>query len=359
MIIRKEFLSTMKDKRTRAILIAPVIVQSMIFGYVAIYDLNNVPYALLDLSHSRESAELVAKFDGNAAFERVRTLANSTEISEVIDAGEVLLVVTIPPNFSQSLLKEKAASIQVITDGRNTMTASLASSYVGQIVGNFNAVRNSNLNAVTVETISWYNPNLETRWNFLSVLMIMLSLVQVLMLSGLSVAREREQGTFDQLLVTPLSPLQILIGKAVAPVVIGIFQATLVLLICQFWFKIPFAGDLFSLYLTLFVFILTCVGIGLSISAISQTMQQVMVYCFVLLMPMVLLSGMATPVENMPEFLQTVTYANPMRFALDSVRRIYLEGSTFLDVAFNFVPMLTVAAITLPVAAYLFRNNIE
>ena len=359
MIIRKEFLSTIKDPKTKAILIAPVIVQSLIFGYVASYDLNNVPYALLDLSHSRESAKLIAKLDGNTAFERVRTLANSTEIAEVIDSGEVLLVVTIPPNFSQSLLKEKAAPIQVITDGRNTMTASLASSYVGQIVGNFNAVRNPKLNVVTVETVSWYNPNLETRRNFLPVLMIMLSLVQVLMLSGLSVAREREQGTFDQLLVTPLSPLQILIGKAVAPVVIGIFQATLVLLICQFWFKIPFVGDFFSLYLTLFVFILTCVGIGLSISAISQTMQQVMVYCFVLLMPMVLLSGMATPVENMPEFLQTVTYANPMRFALDSVRRIYLEGCTFLDVAFNFVPMLTVAAITLPVAAYLFRNNIE
>jgi len=186
----------------------------------------------------------------------------------------------------------------------------------------------------------------------------MLGLVQVLMLSGLSVAREREQGTFDQLLVTPLSNFQILIGKAVAPILIGIFQSTIVLLICRFFFKIPFAGDFFSLYLTIFVFILSCVGIGLSISAISNSMQQVMVYCFVLLMPMVLLSGMATPVENMPEILQKITYADPMRFALNSVRRIYLEGCNFLDVWENFLPMLIVAAITLPLAGYLFRNNL-
>ena len=189
--------------------------------------------------------------------------------------------------------------------------------------------------------------------------MIMLSLVQVLMLSGLSVAREREQGTFDQLLVTPLSPPEILIGKAIVPIAIGIFLASLVLLICRFWFEIPFAGDLLSLYAVLFVFILSCVGLGLSISAISQTMQQVMVYCFVILMPMVLLSGMATPVENMPETLQIITYADPMRFALDSVRRIYLEGCTLADVAFNFVPMIILAAITLPLAAWLFRNKIS
>ena len=358
-MIKKELLSTLKDPKTKAILIVPVFMQSIIFGYVATYDLDKVPYALLDLNHSRESTELVAKIDGSSAFERVRTLNNANEIADSIDSGEVILVVSIPPNFAQSLLTDKLATIQVITDGRNTMTASLASSYVGSIAGSFNAARNPKLNAITVETISWYNPNLITRWNFLPTLMIMLSLVQVLMLAGLSVAREREQGTFDQLLVTPLSPPEILIGKAVVPIAIGIFQATLVFLICRFWFEIPFAGDLLSLYATIFVFILSCVGLGLSISAISQTMQQVMVYCFVLLMPMVLLSGMATPVENMPEILQIITYADPMRFALDSVRRIYLEGCTISDVAFNFVPMIILAAITLPLAAWLFRNKIS
>ena len=236
-MILKELLSTLKDPKTKAILIAPVFAQSIIFGYVATYDLDKVPYALLDLSHSKESSELIAKIDGSTAFERVATLSNANEIKNLIDSGEIILAVSIPQNFSQKLLTEKNSAIQVITDGRNTMTASLAQSYVGNIVGNFNSSRNPKLNSVTVETISWYNPNLITRWNFLPTLMIMLGLVQVLMLSGLSVAREREQGTFDQLLVTPLSPLQILIGKAVAPILIGIFQSTIVLLICRFFSK--------------------------------------------------------------------------------------------------------------------------
>lgn len=357
-MVRKEMLSTLKDPKTRVILIVPVIMQSMIFGYVATYDLDHVPYALLDMSHSRESAELTAKIDGSTAFERVRTLSNANGIADCIDSGEAMLVVAIPQDFAARLSSGKETSIQVITDGRNTMTASLARGYIGSIVGEFNAVRNLNLNSVRLLTLARYNPNLITRWNFLPALVALLSLVQVLMLGGLSVAREREQGTFDQLLVTPLSPTQILIGKAVAPMLVGILQSTIVLAICRFWFQIPMAGDLFSMYLTIFVFMLSCTGLGLSISAISETMQQVMVYCFVLLMPMVLLSGLATPVDNMPEALQIITYADPMRFALDSVRRIYLEGVSAWDVAANFIPMLLVAGLTMPLAGWLFRNRI-
>jgi len=159
-MIKKELLSTLKDRRTKAILIAPVIAQSIIFGYVATYDLDKVPYALLDLSHSKESSELVAKIDGSTAFERVKTLANANEIAKFIDSGEIILAISIPQNFSQKLLTEKNSAIQVITDGRNTMTASLAQNYVATIVGNFNAERNLKLNSVQVETISWYNPNL-------------------------------------------------------------------------------------------------------------------------------------------------------------------------------------------------------
>ncbi len=354
MLIRKEFLSTVKDPRTRAILIAPVIVQSMLFGHAATFNLEKVPYALLDLNRSETSTNFIAKLEGGGVFQRVKNLGNSNEIAAAIDSGEALMVITIAQNFESEILQSRAGKIQVITDGRNTMTASVASGYLGRIVDEFNGA-----GKISLDVIAWFNENLITRWNFLPGLMGLLSLIQVMLLAGLSVAREREQGTFDQLLVTPLSPFQILIGKAVIPVVIGIFQATLVFLICRNVFEIPFNGSLPPLYLTLLIFTLSCTGIGLSISAISSSMQQVMVYCFVLILPMVLLSGFATPVANMPEFLQILTYADPLRFALDSLRRIYLEGCTISDVAFNFVPMLTVAAITLPVAAYLFRNNIE
>ena len=173
-----------------------------------------------------------------------------------------------------------------------------------------------------------------------------------------SVAREREQGTFDQLLVTPLSPTIILIGKAAVPVLMGMIQSTLVLLISLFWFRIPMAGSPLTLWAVLFVFTLSTTGIGLSISSISSSMQQVMVYCLLLLMPMILLSGNITPVANMPEILQIITYADPLRFALDSVWRIYLEGCGLADVAHNFVPMLGVAAVTFPLAGWLFRHNL-
>ena len=357
-ICQKEMLSTLKDPSTRAILIVPVIVQSILFGYAATYNLEQVPYACIDQSHSQASVDFLAKLDGTKVFYRVETLVNANEIANVIDSGKALMVIHIEPDFASHLEERERGNIQVITDGRNTMTASVASGYLNRIVDDFNRSWGGNLDAIRLETVTWYNPNLITRWNFLPGLMGLLSLIQVLLLSGLSVAREREQGTFDQLLVTPLSPAEILIGKAVPPLIVGLTQATIVLLICRFWFKIPMAGSIFPLYLTLIIFTLSCTGIGLSISAISSSMQQVMVYSFVLLLPMVLLSGLATPVHNMPYTLQILTYADPLRFALESIRRIYLEGCTTVEIAFNFLPMLAVAAVTLPLAGWLFRNKL-
>lgn len=356
-MIRKELLSTLKDPTTRAILIVPVIVQCFLFGYAATFNLERVPYVVLDQSRSSASAEFLAKLDGGV-FERVQNLSSTTEIADSIDSGAAIMAISIAPDFAENLSRGGAGTVQAIVDGRNTTTATIASGYLSRIVTNFNAEYLQNADAIRLETISYFNPNLITRWGFLPGLMGLLSLIQVMLLSGLSVAREREQGTFDQLLVTPMAPSQILIGKALVPMLIGVFQATKVLLICRWWFEIPMAGGLAALYAVLFVFTLSCTGMGLCISAISKSMQQVMVYCFVLLLPMVLLSGLATPVSNMPEVLQILTYADPLRFALDALRRIYLEGVGVSDIAMNFVPMLAVAGITLPLAAHLFRSEI-
>ena len=356
-MIRKELLATLNDPRTRTLLIVPVLFQTMLFGYVATYDLDLAPYAVLDLSHSKAAMDFEANIDGSPAFRRVRTLGNANEIADAIDSGDAMLVVCFPADFADKLSRGEAAPIQVITDGRNTMTANAASGYISRIASDFNAERNPSGTAVTLEPIAWYNPNLITRWTFLPSLIGMLAFNQVLMLSGLSVAREREQGTFDQLLVTPLSPTIILIGKAAVPVLLGMTQSTMVMLLSLFWFKIPMAGSVLTLWTVLFVFTLSCTGVGLSISAISSTMQQVMVYCFVLLMPMILLSGISSPVANMPEVLQYLTYADPLRFALDAVWRVYLEGCDLSGVAGDFIPMLAVAALTFPLAGWLFRHN--
>lgn len=357
-LCKKEFLAVLKDPSSRAVLLGPVLVQALIFGYGATYDLNHAPYAVLDLSHSRASTELLAKVDGNGVFERYKTLQNSTQVASTVESGEVLLVLTIPADFADNLAAGRAAPIQMILDGRNSSTAGTAAGYMQNIVANFNQSVAGITPTVTVVNRAWHNPNLYSRWLIMPALIVSLSLIQTLLLSALSVAREREQGTFDQLLVTPLTPMQILIGKALPAISIGLIQSSIILLIIRFWFEIPMSGSALLLYFGLFVFTCATVGIGLSISAMSSNMQQAMLYTFLIIMPLMLLSGLLTPVDNMPEVLQQITYLNPLRFGIDMVRRIYLEGADFSLVAFDFLPMIAVATVTLPLAAWLFRNRL-
>lgn len=356
-LIRKEMLALVKDPANRALLFVPAIMQALLFGYGATYDLTHAPYAVLDQSRGTASTELLSRLDGTGVFERVSTLTSSDQIAGMIDSGAALLVIAISSDFEARLSAGREAPLQLILDGRNSSTAALASAYVGSIVTAYNQSL-GNTAPITIERRAWFNPNLESRWNMMPALIAALSMMQTLMLAALSVAREREQGTFDQLLVTPMTPLQILIGKALPSMLVGILQSTLIFLIILLWFQIPMRGSVSLLYLGLAMFTLASVGIGLSISAVSLNMQQAMLYTFMLIMPLMLLSGLLTPVRNMPAILQIVTWVNPLRFGVDLVRRVYLEGATFNDVAFNFLPLLAVAALTLPLAAWLFRNRL-
>ncbi|MFV0366948.1 MAG: ABC transporter permease [Hyphomicrobiaceae bacterium] len=356
-LFRKELLALLKDPSSRVLLFAPALMQALLFGYGATFDLTHAPYAVLDQSRSASSKELVARIDGTGVFYRSATLTTSDQIAEMIDSGEALLVVAFPSDFEARLASGRQAPLQVILDGRNSSTASLAAAYVTSIVASYNSSLGYAA-PLTVVRRAWFNPNLESRWNLMPALIASLSMLQTLMLAALSVAREREQGTFDQLLVTPLTPLQILIGKALPSILVGLVQSTIIFLIILFWFQVPMNGSVWLLYLVLVTFTTACVGIGLSISAVSLSMQQAMLYTFMFIMPLMLLSGLLTPVQNMPEVLQVGTYANPLRFGIDLVRRVYLEGAVLRDVASDFVPLLVVAAITLPLAAWLFRNRL-
>lgn len=356
-LVRKEMLALVKSPATRALLFMPAITQALLYGYGATYDLTHVPYAVLNQSRGAASTELLARLDGTGVFKRAATLTSADQIADTIDSGDVLLVISVSSDFEARLGAGQQAPLQVILDGRNSSTAGAAAAYVGAIVSAYNRTRGISA-AVTIERRAWFNPNLESRWNIMPALIAALSMMQTLLLAALSVAREREQGTFDQLLVTPFTPFQILIGKALPSMLVGIFQSTLIFFIILFWFQIPMNGSIWLLYLGLFMFTLASVGIGLSISAVSLNMQQAMLYTFMLIMPLILLSGLLTPVSNMPEILQIATYANPLRFGVNLVRRVYLEGATFADVGFNFVPLLVVAAVTLPLAAWLFRNRL-
>ncbi|MBE3638811.1 ABC transporter permease [Mangrovicoccus algicola] len=357
-LIQKELLALLKDPSSRALLLAPALMQTLLFGYGATYDLTHAPYAVLDQSRGAASREITARIDGTGVFKRVATLQNANQIAARIDSGDALLVIVFPPDFESRLAAPGDAPMQVILDGRNSATAGAAAAQVGSIVAAYNQSLGVE-SPISIVRRAWFNPNYESRWNLMPAMIASLSMLQTLMLAALSVAREREQGTFDQLLVTPLTPSQILIGKAVPSILIGLVQSTIIFLIILFWFRIPMAGSVWLLYLGLVTFTIAAVGIGLSISAISLTMQQAMLYTFMLIMPLMLLSGLLTPVRNMPQILQIATYVNPLRFGIDTVRRVYLEGATFADVAPNFIPLLCVAAVTLPLAAWLFRHRLS
>lgn len=358
-LCRKELLAIFKDPANRVILVVPSLIESFLFGYAATYDLTNVPYALLDQSRGFASTELIAHLDGTGVFHRIAMLQTQSDIARVIDSGDALMVIQIGPRFEQQLNAGESAPVQLILDARNSNTAGAAAIYVGAVIDSFNAtLRGGAGPPLTVESRAWYNPNLETRWNILPGLIASLSMIQTLMLSALSVARERENGTFDQLLVTPFSPMEVMIGKAIPIIMIGLTQSTIVLLVALFWFNIPMAGSLVALYVGLGLFTIASVGMGLSISAVSANMQQAMLYTFMLIMPLMLLSGLATPVRNMPPFLQTATLINPLRFAIDLAQRVYLEGVGLLTVVHDLIPLLVISAITLPLAAWLFRNRL-
>jgi ABC-2 type transport system permease protein len=362
-LTRKELLAILKDPRGRFTLFLPPLIQCLIYGYVATYDLNDVPYAVLDRDRSSASHELLAGLDGSGVFHCVAALHRAEDIKSYINDRRVLLVIQIDQDFERRLLAGQTADVQVIADGRNSNTAATATGYVNEIVETFNANwRTAHRQAglpVQITTRAWYNPNLETRWNMIPSLIGTLTMMQTLLLTALSVAREREQGTFDQLLVTPFRPAEIMAGKALPAMLVGLVQATTILLVAQLWFRIPFVGSFAILYVGLIFFLLAAVGMGLLVSSVAATMQQAMIFGMVVMMPFVLLSGLTTPISSMPEPMQYCTLINPLRYAIEIVHRVYLEGAGLELLLPQLWPLALIAFVTLSVASWMFRYRLE
>ena len=361
-LTHKELLAILKDPKTRFSLFLPPLLQCLIYGYVATYDLNDVPYAVLDQDRSAASQQLLGRLDGSGVFQREANLERAADIKNVINDQRALLVIQIDQDFERRLLTNLPVNVQVIADGRNSNTAGTAMGYVSAIVEAFNTEwrteHGQGSPPIRLSTRAWYNPNLETRWHMIPALIGTLTLLQTLLLTGLSVAREREQGTFDQLLVTPFRPSEIMVGKALPSMVVGISQATLVLLVAQLWFRIPFAGSFFTLYAGMSLFVLAAIGIGLLLSSLARTMQQAMLFSFLLIMPFSLLSGLTTPISSMPESLQYLTYINPLRYAINIAHRVYLEGAGLRLLMPELWPLAIIAAVTLPIASWMFRHRL-
>jgi ABC-2 type transport system permease protein len=359
-LTRKELLMALKDPRSRWSLIVPPIVQCLVFGYAATYDLTDVPYAVLDRDRSAASHELLARLDGSRVFRRVADLEDASDVKTFLDDRRALLVVQIDRDFERRLQAGGIVPVQVIADGRNSNTAGIATGYVVTIAEDFDASWRSEhgrtSSSVQVTLRAWYNPNLETRWNMIPGLIGTLTMMQTLLLTAMSVAREREMGTFDQLLVTPFRPPEIMAGKALSSMAIGVIEATSVLLVAQLWFRIPFAGSFVVLYTGLSLFLLAAVGIGLLVSSIAATMQQALLFGFAIMMPFILMSGLSTPISAMPKTLQYVTAVNPLCYAVEIAQRVYLEG-VGLDRLFpDLWPLAVIGFVTLSAASFLFRR---
>ena len=362
-LVLKEFLMILKDPKSRFVIIGPPLIQFFIFGYAATYDVKQVRYAVFDECRTAESRELLSHFHGSESFHLVQTLSSDRQLESVINRQEARLALHIGPEFSRRLHQGRQADLQVIVDGRNSNVALIALGYIDSIVQEYNqsllhrGSQGVDGPLVVLSERAWFNENLKSRWYIVSALGGIISMVVVMILTGLSVARGREFGTFDQLLVAPFTPGEILIGKSLPGIVFGLGDALLFSLGAVFWFKVPFHGTLPALLCSLICFIITMVGVGLLVSSLSKTMQQALLGSFVFMMPAVILAGFTTPIKNMPPWLQAGTACNPVRYIIVALRRIFLEGADLTTVWPQIWPLLIMAAVTLPCAALLFRQR--
>lgn len=360
-LMRKEFLAVLKDRRSRFVLILPPLIQLLVFGYAATFDLNNVAYAVYDEDKGAAARQLAAAFRGADRFREVATIASAGEIAPLVDSRRVMVVVHFGPQFTRDLMLGQPAPLQVIVDGRNSNSALIALNYVRSIVNGFNEdwISSHNLTQppARLQTRAWFNPNLESRWFFIPGLTGVITLLVAMLVTALSVAREREQGTFDQLLVTPLRPVEILIGKALPGFIIGFLEATVIILAATLWFRIPLLGSLLVLYVGVALFLLSAVGVGLMVSSLAVTQQQGLLGAFLFMVPAIILSGFATPIANMPHAVQLITLLDPLRYFLVILRKVFLEGVSFDVLLPQMWPMAVIGVVSLACAGWLFRHR--
>jgi ABC-2 type transport system permease protein len=362
-LIIKELQAVLRDPKARIILIGPPIIQLLVFSYAATLEVKNVDLMVLNRDTGHWSQELVQRIGGSPTF-RTISLANSPgEVRLAIDTQRVLAALEIGPTFSRDIEAGRPAEVQVILDGRRSNASQIVSGYLNRIVSTLAAEtpagERAASGAVRVEARNWFNSNLTYQWFMVPNLVASIALLIGLIVTALSVARERELGTFDQLIVSPLRTHEILLGKLIPPMMIGLFHISIYILAAVFIFGVPLRGSLLLLYGSAIFYLAAVVGVGLFISALSMTQQQAILGAFLFMVPAMLLSGFATPIENMPAWLQPVTLINPLRYFLVIVKGVFLKDLPFAEVVHQTVPLCLIAIVTLSSAAWLFRRRLE
>lgn len=359
--IVKELLSYLRDPRSRISLVLPPLMQLFIFSFAVTLDVSNIDVAVFNDDAGRWSNEMIARIGASGFVGDVITTHKVGELGRMIDDREAIAAIRFPADFSRNIAAGRPAAVQVILDGRRANAAQITLGYLNTIAFDLGAELIDAQGVVLPEIAvrHWFNPNLVYQWFVVPGLVGVLAMFSSLIITALSIARERELGTFDQLLVSPTTPLEIVIAKSVPAMIIGTLLGSVMITAGIFAFAIPFTGSLWLLIPSLVLFILSVVGIGLMVSAISQTQQQAVLGVFSIGVPVILISGFATPIENMPRWLQFVAEASPLKHFLIIAQGSFLRAPTMAEVFANAWPMMLIAMVTLSSAILIVRSKLH
>ena len=362
-LIKKEFLTIFKDPKNRALIILPPILQLFIFAQALTLEVRNIDLSILDYSNSYNSRELISRFYNSKWFRKISIAKNPSELKNDIDLKKSQLGMIIQNDFDKKINNKRNTQVLIIADGRQTNSAMLASGYASLIISEYNKelFNKFGINSVEIETNTrnWFNPNIEYKWFLTVSLIVMLALVLSLLLSALSIARERELGTFNQLKVSPLSDDEILMGKIIPPIIVSFISSIFITMIIVFIFKVPFLGSVVLYLFANFIALFSIIGIGLFISAISYTQQQAILGVFAFQTPAVLLSGFISPVEDMPLLFRIISHFNPLRYYMLIIKGIYFKDMDFYTVIKNLMPLVIIGVFMLYIARLCFKFNNE
>lgn len=356
-LIRKELQVILGDPKTRVLLIMPVLLQTLIFSFAATLEVRHATLAIFDLDGGKASADLQQRLSRTPTFARLLPVHSEGEVQSVMDHQEALVLLRIPQDFSRRLAEGRPAPLQLLIDGRRSNSAQIAMGDVSRVIQAYTVERGVRP-ASHLVLRNLYNPNLNSKWHVLPSLVALITTIGCLTVTALSVAREREEGTFDQLLVSPLTPAYIMAGKAVPGILVALVQGAIIVSMAVFGFGIPFSGSLPLLLVGLICYGLSLAGVGLFISSISSTQQQAFLGVFAFMAPAVNLSGYVAPIENMPLFFQVLAYMNPLTYCINIVKGVFLKSYGFLDALPDLGPLLLISFGTLSLALYMFRRHI-
>jgi ABC-2 type transport system permease protein len=335
-LIWKEFIQVLRDKKLRLFIFLPPIIQLIAYGYAINFDIKHVPTAIFDQSHSAESRHLISRFESSEYFGIKYFIHTEDELRRLIDNNQVTMVLRIPHDFARLIKSDQSAPVQVVVDATDSNAALIVGRYASTVISDFSQSileeRLARLGSgqvkppVAVEQRAWYNANLSSRYSFVPGVIAMVVMLVSLMLTALAVVREKEIGTIEQILVSPIRPVEFMLGKTIPFIVISLLDMVVIILVGVFWFEVPLRGSLLVLFLGAITFLFNSVGMGLFISTVSSTQQQAMMAGTFFFTPAILLSGLIFPIPNMPPFFQYLTYLDPLRYFVVVVQGIFLRG---------------------------------